>query len=93
MMFLYASALASWPVAKIVVVRLLPYSVPVGILTFWLRMAATTSSMPMPRAVRRSGFTCTRTAYFCAPPITTCATPVTMENCRANKVSPYSCNL
>ena len=44
----------------------------------------------MPRAAIRSGSSCTRTAYFCAPYTMTRATPLTIDMRSASSVSAYS---
>ena len=67
-----------------------PWSVPVGRFTLAAVIAFCTASMPMPRAVSASGFTWTRTEYFCEPKTWTWATPLTMEIRWAIEVSAYS---
>ena len=63
---------------------------PVGRFTLAPWIAFATSSMPMPRLASASGSRRTRTAYFCAPYTSTCATPLTIEMRCAMSVSPYS---
>ena len=70
--------------------RLVPQSVPVGMLTFCEPIADATSSMPIPRLARDVGSSCTRTAYFWPPNTCTCAMPGTIEMRCAMNVSPYS---
>ena len=67
-----------------------PQSVPVGMFTFAAATAAEASSIPMPRYASARGSTWTRTAYFCAPYTSTCATPETVEMRCAMIVSAYS---
>ena len=75
----YAAASVSWPFAWMVYAFESLYSVPVGRLTLAPRIAAATSSRPMPRLASASGSTRTRTAYFIEPYTCTCATPFTVE--------------
>ena len=89
-MLLYSAALNSWPFESIVKIRVRLSSWPDGRLTFCACTALCTSSMPMPRAASCDGSSWIRTAYFCEPYTTTCATPGTIEIRCARRVSPNS---
>src|SRR5690349_3972211 len=70
-----------------------PQMVPTGWLMFQPCSACAIWLKPIPRLARRSGFTFTRTAYFCAPMTFTWATPGIMERRWAIVVSAYSSTL
>ena len=65
--FRKSAAVVSWPSVRSVSDRSGPYIVPVGIFTFQLRSAVSTSLIPICFAASFWGSKWTRTAYFCAP--------------------------
>src|SRR5581483_8109081 len=89
-MSLYSSAFISCPVACSVNALCGPMMLPVGVLTFQLRSAFSTSLMPIWRDASWCGSSCAWTAYFWLPRTCTCATPLTIEIRCAMRVSAYS---
>src|SRR3954447_11022579 len=85
-----SSAFISWPEVWSVKALCWPTMVPVGELTFQLRIAVSTSLMPIWRAASACGSSCACTAYFWLPSTWTCATPDTIEMRCAMRVSAYS---
>src|SRR4051812_38562618 len=59
-------------------------------MTLLLRIAFATCDTPTPRAERRFGSSCTRSAYFACPHTPTEATPSIVESRWAIAVSAYS---
>src|SRR6266571_5279328 len=57
----------------------MPYSVPTGRFVLPRCKAVATSSIPIPRIASAEGSSCARTAYFCSPVTSTCATPLIVE--------------
>ena len=80
----------SCPLARTVKILLGLNIVPVGMFALALPMALASSSRPMPYAESLRGSASMRTAYFAAPKIPTCATPLTVEIRCAIVDSAYS---
>src|SRR6187402_3423490 len=66
---------------------------PVGRFELFRFIASCTSEMLSPRDARATGFTCTRTAYFCEPLMFTCATPSMVDRRGTIKFCAYSSTL